>query len=171
MSAVPLVRQLATSHVSSFQILQAPNQVKQLGHFFKVLTLLWVNEEFVGDFTIYLHQLVPMMNKLFGVDASQLKLMPGGRTEIMKLFHILKGIIRGLVTNRTFKLFFDWFYPQFFSPIVEGALNAFHEDDQVVQCVLKFLTELVFNRNNRLRFDTWSIDGLIVFKETAKIVV
>ena len=40
-----------------------------------------------------------------------------------------------------------------------------------MQCVFKFLTELVFNRNNRIRFDTWSIDGLIVFKETAKYVV
>ena len=89
----------------------------------------------------------------------------------MKLFSILRGIIRGLVTNRTFKLFFDWFYPQYFSPIVEGALNAFHEDDQVVSSIFKFLSELVFNRNNRLRFDTWNIDGLIVFKETAKIVV
>lgn len=41
----------------------------------------------------------------------------------------------------------------------------------MVKCVFKFLTELVFNRNNRLRFDTWSIDGLIVFKESAKYVV
>ena len=57
------------------------------------------------------------------------------------------------------------------SPIIEGALNAFHEDDEVVMCVFKFLTEMVFNRNNRLRFDTWSIDGLIVFKETAKYVI
>ena len=89
----------------------------------------------------------------------------------MKLFYILKGIVRGLITGRTFKLFFDWFYPQYLNGVIEGTLNAFHDDDQVVNCVLKFLTELVFNRNNRLRFDTCSIDGLIVFKETAKYVV
>lgn len=97
--------------------------------------------------------------------------MENGKLEVMKLFYVLKGILRGLVTSRTFKLFFEWFFPQYFAPIIEGALNAFHQDDQVVQCVFKFLTELVFNRNNRLRFDTNSIDGLIVFKETSKYVV
>ena len=111
------------------------------------------------------------MNNLFSIDANQLKQMPNGRTEVMKLFFILKGIVRGLVTSRTLKLFFDWLYPQYFCSIIEGALNAFHDDDEVVLCVFKFLTEIVFNRNNRLRFDTWSIDGLIVFKETAKYVV
>ena len=38
-------------------------------------------------------------------------------------------------------------------------------------CVLKFLTELVFNRSGRLKFDTNSINGLIVLKETAKYVI
>ena len=41
----------------------------------------------------------------------------------------------------------------------------------MVICVCKFLTELVFNRANRLRFDTSTIDGLIVLKETAKYVI
>lgn len=97
--------------------------------------------------------------------------MEGGKFEVMKLMYILKGICRGLVSSRTFKLFFDWFYPQYLCPIIEGALNAFHADDQVVHGVFKFLTELAFNRNNRLQFNTNSIDGLIVFKETAKYVV
>ena len=136
-----------------------------------MLTLLWVAEDFVGEFTTYLDQLVPQMNTLFSIDSSQLKQMPNGRTEVMKLFYVLKGIARGLVTSRTLKLFFDWLYPTYFSPIIEGSLNAFHDDDEVVLCICKFLTELVFNRNNRLRFDTWSIDGLIVFKEIAKYVV
>lgn len=33
--------------------------MKELSQFFKVLTLLWVNEEYVSDFTTYLDQLVP----------------------------------------------------------------------------------------------------------------
>ena len=89
----------------------------------------------------------------------------------MKLLYILRGILRGLTNSKNFNLFFEWFYPQYFSVIIEGTLNAFHEDDEVVLCTFKFLNELVTNRNNRVRFDTWSINGLIVFKETAKYVV
>lgn len=55
--------------------------------------------------------------------------MPNGRVEVMKLFYILKGVTRGIITSRTFKLFFEWLYPKYFSAIIEGALNAFHDDD------------------------------------------
>jgi len=36
---------------------------------------------------------------------------------------------------------------------------------------VKLLCELVNNRNNRVRFDTWNINGLVVFKESAKYVI
>lgn len=68
-------------------------------------------------------------------------------------------------------MFFDWFYPAYLSLVVEGTLNAFLQDDGIVYVCLQLLTELVHNRNNRVRFDTWNINGLIVFKETAKYVV
>jgi exportin-7 len=89
----------------------------------------------------------------------------------MKIFYILRGIIRGLITNKQFNLFFDWFYPSYLSTIVEGALNAFYDDDEVVHVCIKLLVELVQNRNNRIRFDTWNINGLVVFKESAKYII
>ena len=70
LARVPVVRQLATAHITQFQILQAPSQMKELGHFFKVLSLLWVTDDFVGDFTSYLDQLIPTMTRLFGIDAA-----------------------------------------------------------------------------------------------------
>lgn len=55
--------------------------------------------------------------------------------------------MRALITQKQFNRFFDWFYPHFLSAIVEGALNAFHEDDRLVHVCLKMLIELVHNRN------------------------
>ena len=46
--------------------------MKDLGHFFRILSLLWVSEEFVNDFTSYLDQLLPTLNQLFGIDSAQL---------------------------------------------------------------------------------------------------
>jgi hypothetical protein len=45
--------------------LQQPKQVKQLGTFFKVLTNLWVTEEYLQSFHEYLNQLTPMMEQIF----------------------------------------------------------------------------------------------------------
>ena len=70
MSRIAVVRQLVTSHISQFQILQGPSQMKDLGHFFRILSLLWVSEEFVNDFTSYLDQLLPTLNQLFGIDSA-----------------------------------------------------------------------------------------------------
>ncbi len=100
-----------------------------------------------------------------------LKNSPGGKLETTKIFYVLRGILRGLNNSKVFNLFFEWFYPAYFAISIEGALNAFYDDDEVVCVAFKFLTELVLSRNNRLRFDTWSINGLIVFKETAKYVI
>jgi exportin-7 len=82
----------------------------------------------------------------------------------------LKGIVSGLNSNKHFGLFFEWFYPDYFN-IINKALSAFIDDDELVLCIFKFLAELVNNRSSRLRFDTWNINGLIAFKETAKIMI
>ena len=105
------------------------------------------------------------------MDASQMRSIGAARAEVLKILYILRGVMRGLVNNRYFNLFFDWFYPQYFSVIIEGTLNAFYDDDEVVHICIKFLTEIVNNRNNRVRFDTWNINGLVVFKETAKYII
>lgn len=111
-----------------------------------------------------------MISALFNMNTQQLKATPGAREEVMKLFYILRGVARGLHSKENFALFFDWFYPDYMNHIIEGSLNAFYDDDEVVIVILKFLTELVYSRNNRLRFDTWTINGLIVFKESAKYI-
>ena len=132
---------------------------------------MWVTEEFIGQFTSYLEQLAPQIQHLFSMDQATMQSTQGVREDVMKLFYILRGIVRGCNNSKTFNLFFDWFFPHYYAPIIEGTLNAFHTDDEVVLVTFKFLTELVMNRQNRVRFDTWNITGLIVFKETAKYVV
>jgi exportin-7 len=93
------------------------------------------------------------------------------RQEVIKLLSILRGVMSGLLNNRVFNQFLDWFHPGYLSLVMEGTLNAFYEDDEVVHCCINFLTEFVSNRSNRMRFDTWNINGLVVFKESAKYII
>ena len=145
-ATLPVTKQLAEVHINQFNILQGPSQMKQLGEFFRVLSGLWVTEDFIDKFSSYLDQLTPQIQHLFSMDAATMQATAGVRENVMRLFYILRGIVRGLNNSKTFTLFFDWFYPTYFSPVIEGALNAFHTDDEVVVVILKFLTELVLNR-------------------------
>lgn len=153
-----------------FNILQNDPNLKHLGQFFKVLTSLWVHEDFVEHFETYISQLNRIFQGIFSIDDATLKSSPEVKRELMKLFFILKGIVHGLNTQKTFALFFDWFYPEYF-PVIGRALDAFIQDDEVVAVIFKFLGEIVNNRCSRLRFDTWNINGLVVFKEAAKISI
>lgn len=95
------------------------------------------------------------------------------RLKVLRLFHIIRGLFRGCLTHKQFSVLFDWFYPEYFG-VVQQCLSAYLQppcDDDVVVLILKFLQELVDNSSNRLRFDTWSINGLIVYKESAELMI
>ena len=62
---------------------------------------------------------------------------------MVQVLCILRGVSRALISHRYFNLFFDWFYPQYMTGIIEGTLNAFHSDEECVHACLKLLNELV----------------------------
>ena len=45
------------------------------------------------------------------MDATAMQTTQGVREDVMKLFYILRGIVRGCNNSKTFNLFFDWLYP------------------------------------------------------------
>jgi len=81
-----------------FNILQNDPNLKHLSTFFKILTSLWVNEDFVEGFETYISQLNTIMLEVFKLDDASLKTLPAVKLELMKLFHILRGIVHGMNT-------------------------------------------------------------------------
>jgi exportin-7 len=95
------------------------------------------------------------------------------RVKVLRVFYILRGLFHGATQHKNFALLFDWLYPEYFG-IVKKCLTVYIEpvcDDNIVLLIFKFLHELVDNSSSRLRFDTWSINGLIVYKESASFMV
>lgn len=152
-----------------FNILQNDGNFKHLSQFYKILSSLWINDDFIENFDTYISQLNRIIQEIFNLDENQLRALPNAKTELIKLFYILKGIISGLNSTKHFGLFFEWFYPDYFQ-IITRALAVFIEDDELTYIIFKFLLELLNNRGGRLRFDTWNINGLVIFKETSKII-
>jgi len=64
-------------------------------------------------------------------------------------------------------LFFDWFYP--FSTVLLKGISA-NYDNRVMVSVLRFFSEFVQNKSQRLNFDVSSPGGILLFRETSKIV-
>jgi len=76
-----------------------------------VLTGLWATDDYISEFVTYVGQLGHSIESVFSQDTALLRTQ--GRSDVMRLLHILRGVARSLMSNRTFNLFFDWFYPQY----------------------------------------------------------
>src|SRR3954470_18725290 len=57
-----------------------------------------------------------------------------------------------------------------FSSLILRLVETFWDQPSVVHPVLNFYAELVLNKSQRIRFDSNSANGIILFKETFKIV-
>jgi hypothetical protein len=51
---LPLIKQLVQNHLMQFNILSGDTNFKHLGIFYKNLTCLWLNDEFVEHFDTYI---------------------------------------------------------------------------------------------------------------------
>ncbi|KAI8069371.1 armadillo-type protein [Gongronella butleri] len=102
-------------------------------------------------------------------------------------FRDLRGVLTSLQSKKHFSFFFSWFYPDYMqvvlrgleacctsigssSPTVTDAPPApmLATTTLVIHSLLKFIAELVQNKNSRLNFDISSPNGLLLFKDTSR---
>lgn len=89
------------------------------------------------------------------------------RSNVIGLARDLAGVAFSLNTMTAFQHFLDWFYPSLFS-LFGRALELWPYDSQVTCPILKLLTEIVNNRNDRLKFEGTLPIGYLLLAETTK---
>jgi exportin-7 len=124
------------------------------------LTHLWMNEDIS----------VPVENFLAPLsDAIQAVSENLNSRDFELLFKELEGICVALQSQKNYLDFFEWFYFRF--SIVMTACQHFLYDLNVMEALLDFLTELVCSRNSRIKFDTSTSYGLVLFKNVSSVVI
>eukprot|EP00698_Gefionella_okellyi_P000263 TRINITY_DN10225_c0_g1_i1.p1 TRINITY_DN10225_c0_g1~~TRINITY_DN10225_c0_g1_i1.p1 ORF type:complete len:1059 (+),score=225.48 TRINITY_DN10225_c0_g1_i1:26-3202(+) len=91
------------------------------------------------------------------------------RVVLIGLFRDLRGISAACANKRTYGYLFDFLYPRFF-PLILAAAEAFPPSAGISVPLLKFMSEFVQNRAQRLQFDCSSPNGILLFRETSKVV-
>ncbi|ORZ07865.1 armadillo-type protein [Absidia repens] len=85
------------------------------------------------------------------------------------IFRDLRGIMMAMQNKRNFALFLDWFYPDYMSIALRG-MEAWAQDTNLANTLLKFMAEFVHNKNQRLNFDVSSPNGVLMFKDASQLV-
>lgn len=82
----------------------------------------------------------------------------------------LRGLAFAFNTKTSYMMLFDWIYPSY-TPILHRAVELWFHDPNVTTPVLKLMAELVQNRSQRLQFEVSSPNGILLFRETSKMIV
>uniref|UniRef100_A0A8R1HPD2 Exportin-7/Ran-binding protein 17 TPR repeats domain-containing protein n=1 Tax=Caenorhabditis japonica TaxID=281687 RepID=A0A8R1HPD2_CAEJA len=81
----------------------------------------------------------------------------------------LRGVAIASTTKAIFQILFEWMYPDVFT-IMQFSVEKWPGCADVVTPILRLLSEMVQNRQQRLKFEMSSCSAVLLFKETSKIV-
>jgi exportin-7 len=100
------------------------------------------------------------------------RLMPKSAVEqVVLLVHKLHGIISSVLSKVVFQMFYKWFFvDNAFHVLIVRLVESFWDMPRVLNPILSFYAELIHNKSMRIQFDSNSPAGVILFKETCKIV-
>ncbi|KTF88508.1 hypothetical protein cypCar_00029762 [Cyprinus carpio] len=96
---------------------------------------------------------------------------------LVGLVRDLRGIAFAFNAKTSFMMLFDWMYPLIYiyfypsyMPILQRAIELWYHVPACTTPVLKLMAELVHNRSQRLQFDVSSPNGILLFRETSKMI-
>ena len=94
---------------------------------------------------------------------------PQVRTALLGLLRDLRGVASACSNRRTYGLLFDWLYPNF-TPTLQRAMATFHDHPEITTPLLKLYCELVYNKAQRLTFDSSSPNGILLFRDASQLL-
>lgn len=97
---------------------------------------------------------------------------PSVKKAVIGVLRDLRGVTASVSNRKTYTLFFEWIYPQY-TPVLLKICEVFAEAGVpgVTNVILKFYTEFIFNKSQRIVFDSSSPNGILLFREASQILV
>ncbi|KAI8871365.1 hypothetical protein GQ42DRAFT_120900 [Ramicandelaber brevisporus] len=137
--------------------------------YYAALTRCLFNEEpsnevfdsFVAPFDRELCLLAEMSDAEFAQQSVAIRLI--------NIFRSLRGVLIYMLSKRGFVMFFEWFFTTY-SPVIFRAMSAWAANPQVATSILKYVSEFMQNRSQRLAFDVASANGILMFREASKYI-
>lgn len=94
------------------------------------------------------------------------------KAAVVGVLRDMRGVVSTVLNRKSYGFFFDWFYENH-SAVLLIICDVFSAAGvtEVTNVLLKFYAELVFNKSQRIVFDSSSPNGILLFREASKIIV
>ena len=138
--------------------------------FYGTLCKLLFLDDTTVKFKVFMEPFTQVLRSLGEQNTMEAFGTPQVRSALVGLLRDLRGIVCACSNRRTYGLFFDWLYPEF-TPLLQRAVLVFYDTPEVTTPLLKLYAELVYNKAQRLTFDSSSPNGILLFRDASAIVV
>jgi exportin-7 len=173
-SSVRIIRKLDTAKYIlanhyNFQFLEIPENFKKnrLTYYSSLSRLLFADDTYETEFNEFFKNHDIKLKELEKLNDIESFRQENVRCIIEGIFRDLRGFTMACTQKRNFWLFFDWIYP--YHDVILKAIES-NYDHPVSITVLRFLSELAYNRSSRLNFEITSANGILLFREISKII-
>ena len=175
------IHTLFTHHTSNyFPFLDYPKNTRSRSTFYNTISrLLFLDSSgctntqfnnFMKPFSTYFCNLLSL-NNINGYKNEQIKYL------IIGLMRDFRGIVDAIFNKRAYNMFFDWLIEskspnnQPFVDVFPRIASAFYDDPQVTTPLFKFLSELSFSKSSRIKFESSSPNGILLFRFISESIV
>lgn len=152
-----------------FEFLSVPANAKNRSTFYMALSrLIWYQDGQL-EFEIFMRGHIAQLRKMATVGDDAFR-TPSCRQALIGVCRDLIGIMEATHNPRTYCMAFECIYPHCFPAFIRG-MKTYISDPPVTTAILKFVTEFVTNKAQRIKFDHCSPNGILLFRKTSEITV
>ena len=154
---------------TDFPFLRVPANARHRTTFYATLTKLLFAEDTTVRFKSFIGPFSRMLSDLAELPEDDFKTQ-GAQEALCGVLRDLRGVCSSCSNRRSYNLFFSWVYPSF-TPLFLRACAVWYDVPALTTALLKFYCELVYNKQQRLTFDSSSPNGILLFRDTSQLVV
>lgn len=155
-----------------YPFLAHPGNMRARTTYYLTLARLLFMDDTPGAFKAFMSPIGQVLNGIAsaaGSNQASLKTSVPKET-VTGLFRDLRGIAAATTNRRIYSQLFNWLYPTHF-PAIIACVDAFADAPEVTTPLLKFMSEFVHNKTQRLTFDSSSPNGILLFREVSKVLM
>eukprot|EP01104_Vermistella_antarctica_P013174 TRINITY_DN3954_c0_g1_i3.p1 TRINITY_DN3954_c0_g1~~TRINITY_DN3954_c0_g1_i3.p1 ORF type:complete len:978 (+),score=185.05 TRINITY_DN3954_c0_g1_i3:153-3086(+) len=170
MGKLEITSHLLCHHTSEFfPFLDIPDNTRLRTTFYTILgRLLFGNDG--SKFDSFVAPFEPVMGQLMSVTSEQEFRHPRVKAALIGLLRDLRGIVSSCKDKRSYSNLFEWIFPKY-TDILVRAGKVYFDDPEVSSPLLTFMAEFVNNKQDRLRFNISSPNGILLFRLTSDVLV
>lgn len=154
--------------VDDFPFLQVPANMRLRTSFFCTLCKLLFLDDSAIKFKVFMEPFTCLLRSLKETDDVAFT-TPQVRVAMAGVLRDLRGIVTACTNRRTYAFFFGWLYPEF-TPLLQRTAHVYFNKPDVTTPLLKLYAELVYNKAQRLAFDSSSPNGILLFRDASAVL-